>query len=203
VTTADVLETDRLRLWPCATADVPALHALWTDPEVRRYLWDGEVVDRDRVRAVVDRSDADFRVRGFGLWLVGLRADEAVGFCGLRSEHDLAEPRPEPGAAELLYGLHPRWWGLGLAGEAAGAVLRHALGTLGVTQVVAAADAPNLRSLRLLERLGMRPAWRGLVDGRDTIGYALSRADGSGHDRASPRPVVHRAGGVGGDGAGR
>jgi RimJ/RimL family protein N-acetyltransferase len=31
------LHTERLRLRPLAPGDVDALHALWTDPQVRRF----------------------------------------------------------------------------------------------------------------------------------------------------------------------
>jgi RimJ/RimL family protein N-acetyltransferase len=41
---APILETARLRLRPFTYADVDVLHAQWTDPDVRRYLWDGRVV---------------------------------------------------------------------------------------------------------------------------------------------------------------
>ena len=38
------LTTRRLELRPCAPADLDALHALFTDADVRRWLWDDEVI---------------------------------------------------------------------------------------------------------------------------------------------------------------
>jgi hypothetical protein len=69
--------------------------------------------------------------------------------------------------------------------------------------VVAATDAPNVRSARLLERLGMRREWRRLVNGRDTIGYALSNADRPGHERPSLPTAAARTDGAGVDVADR
>ena len=37
-----MLQSARLRLIPFENSDLVRLHALWTDPDVRRYLWDDE-----------------------------------------------------------------------------------------------------------------------------------------------------------------
>ena len=47
------LHTDRLVLRPLAPADTEPLHALWTAPGVRQYLWDDEVITFDRTTDVV------------------------------------------------------------------------------------------------------------------------------------------------------
>jgi Acetyltransferase (GNAT) domain len=127
------LVTARLDLLPCTQADAPALWEIWTDPDVRRYLWDDEVIPVERARAIVADSVAE----------------TIVGFCGLLPNH--------AGEVELLYGLAPACWGQGLATEAARAVLRDAFEVLGLARVVAATDPPNHASIRVLERLGMAP----------------------------------------------
>lgn len=48
------LETARLHLRPCQAADAEVLHLMWTDPDVRRYLWDDRVI----LCAVLDDGDA-------------------------------------------------------------------------------------------------------------------------------------------------
>ena len=147
------LVTARLDLAPGTLADVPALWALWTDPDVRRWLWDDQVIPLERARALVADGVATARASGLGLWTVRRRgAGEIVGFCALLPN--------TAGEAELLYGLAPVCWGQGLATEAARAVLRHAFDDLGLACVVAATDPPNRASIRVLERLGMRPRAR-------------------------------------------
>jgi ribosomal-protein-alanine N-acetyltransferase len=144
------LVTARLDLVPGTLADVPALWELWTDPDVRRYLWDDQVIPVERARALVADGVAAARASGLGLWTVRRRgAEEIVGFCGLLPNTS--------GEVELLYGLAPACWGQGLATEAARAVLRHAFDDLRVACVVAATDPPNRASIRVLERLGMAP----------------------------------------------
>jgi RimJ/RimL family protein N-acetyltransferase len=57
---------------------------------------------------------------------------------------------------ELGYELHPDVWGSGLATEAASATIEVALGTLGLERVVAVVNAGNHRSIRVLEKAGLR-----------------------------------------------
>jgi [ribosomal protein S5]-alanine N-acetyltransferase len=142
------LSTARLDLHPATLGDVPALWELWTDPDVRRYLWDDQVIPVERARALVADGVTPARAAGIGLWTVRRRgAESLVGFCGLLPN--------AAGEVELLYGLTPACWGQGLATEAARAVLRHGFDDLGLACIVAATDPPNRASIRVLERLGM------------------------------------------------
>lgn len=143
-----VLTTRRLRLRPFAPGDVDALHAHWTHPDVRRYLWDGREIARREAADVVEESIASFAARRFGFWAIELRDDPAVvGFVGLR-------PMPDPPDLELYYGLARPYWGRGLATEASRAVLRYAFEALAVDRVYIRTDEPNDASVRVVERLG-------------------------------------------------
>jgi RimJ/RimL family protein N-acetyltransferase len=151
---AATIDTPRLRLRPCTADDVPALHALWTDRDVRRHLWDDEVISPERAAATVAAGVASFAERGYGLWVVLPRdAERLAGFCGLRAGAD--------GDVELVYGIAPDHWRRGLATEAVRAVLAHAFGTLGLERVAGETDAPNAASLRVMEKAGMTREPRG------------------------------------------
>ncbi len=162
------LDTERLRLRIVLPRDAQAMHDLWIDPDVRRFLWDDVAISFETAAAVTAASARDFAAHRFGLWSVHTREapDELVGFCGLRSEGVGAEP-------ELLFGLRPAWWRQGLAQEAARAVLRHAFSTLGLRRVIAATDVPNQRSARTLTALGMRLDRRAEHHGLDTLFFSL------------------------------
>lgn len=151
-----IVETDRLRLRPATDDDVDALHRIWTDPDVRRYLWDDTVIPRETAADVVAASDADWRERGYGLWVVEEKGTP-IGFAGFRSS--------EEALPELLFGFLPQWWGRGLATEA----VRAALDFIG--HCWGATDVPNAASARLMERVGMRFTRRGTLNGLDTVFY--------------------------------
>ena len=81
---SDLLETSRLCMRPLGEADLEPLHALCTQADVRRYLFDGRNPGRTETDAIVVDSRASFTARGFGLWgLRGRSAPDLVGFCGL------------------------------------------------------------------------------------------------------------------------
>jgi NAD-dependent deacetylase len=162
------LATPRLRMEPLLPKDVEAAHALWTDPEVRRYLWDDRMIPRETAEEVTRASAHDFAARRFGLWLLFARdvPGSPAGFCGLRSAGVGNEP-------ELLFGLHPDYWRRGLAQEASRAVLDYAFTTLRLPRVIAATDAPNERSARTLAALGMRFDRRAEHKGLDTLFYGI------------------------------
>ncbi|MFI6292611.1 GNAT family N-acetyltransferase [Nonomuraea sp. NPDC050790] len=143
-----VLTTDRLELRPVTAADREALHAHWTDPEVRRFLFDGEVLTAGQVAEAIAASERDFAARACGLWLVRERAGGALaGTAGLRPLEDLG--------LEVTYSLSPPFWGYGYATEAARAVVEHALGPAGLPEVLAEVDEGNAASLAVVKRLGM------------------------------------------------
>ncbi|MBA3777418.1 MAG: GNAT family N-acetyltransferase [Betaproteobacteria bacterium] len=62
----------------------------------------------------------------------------------------------EAHAAMLGYAIGSRWWGQGVATEAAQAVMAWGIPTFALTRVWASTDIRHLRSQRVLEKLGMR-----------------------------------------------
>lgn len=170
---AAVLGTERLELRPVATGDLAVLHELFVDPDVRRFLFDGEALSQDAVAEMIAESEASFRESGFGAWLLRLE-DEPVGCCALR--------RMPEGEVELIYALSPAHWGRGLATEASQAVLAHGFAT-GLDRVIAQADVPNRASLYVMERLGMRFEREFVKDGLALVQYAISREGFAESDR--------------------
>jgi [ribosomal protein S5]-alanine N-acetyltransferase len=169
--TFPVIETDRLRLRPFGLDDVDALHRLWIEPEVRQYIWDGDIVSRERVESLIRISITSFEDHGFGLWAVLPRDEESlIGFCGFWFFH-------EPPKLELLYGISPAYWHQGFATEAATAMLNHGFEELSFERIEASTDAANLASSRVMERAGMSFWKRETTNGLDTVYFAISKGD--------------------------
>jgi [ribosomal protein S5]-alanine N-acetyltransferase len=166
VTVAPWLRTVRLRGRPCRSDDLEALHELWTEAGVRRFLFDDRRISREEARAFLDRSAASFANHGYGLWLFFARpTDPTTGFAGLLDS--------SPGPPRLVFGTRPQHRGRGYATEAASAVLRHAFDVLGLERVTADVDEPNGASIRVLEKLGLSRSRRAIVDGRPLLYYEI------------------------------
>jgi [ribosomal protein S5]-alanine N-acetyltransferase len=165
------IETTRLELRPLTADDVDDIHRLWIHPEVRKYLWDDEVISREHAASVVEESTALFQGRGFGVWGMFARgAETLVGYCGYWFFHD-------PPQLQLLYGVAPTDWGKGLATEAARAMIRYGFEGLSFDRIIASADAPNPASLRVMEKAGMSFDKRVFINGLDTVYYMVSREE--------------------------
>lgn len=168
------LRTERLRLLPIAAADRDALHAIWTEPRVRRFLWDDRVISLETVDEVIAKSAASFAAEGFGHF--ALREAETgtlIGSCGLYRATPAAEP-------ELLYSLASAVWGRGHASQAARALIAYAFEELGLTRLFARADVPNHASIAVMQRLGMRLVGAADEGGLRLVRYVVSRADWDG-----------------------
>lgn len=145
-----LLSTERLVLRPVTADDHAALLAHWTQPDVRRFLFDGAAPSAAEVAETIEESIGHFAARGFGIWLIELgSAAGLAGTAGLR-------PLEESGL-EIFYSLAPGAWGHGYATEAARAVMEYGLGPLALPEVLAEVDEGNAASLAVVKRLGMTP----------------------------------------------
>jgi len=148
------IRTERFVLRPWTRDDVDALHALWTTPELRRYLWDDLVIARETAEQIVDSHLATAEQHGIGYWgiLVPPPAEPAdvpiVGFCGFRFIDDGPD-------VELMYGLRAEYWGQGLATGACFASIEYLWRSTRFPLLYATTDPLNERSVRVIERLGM------------------------------------------------
>jgi [ribosomal protein S5]-alanine N-acetyltransferase len=169
------LELDRLLLRPFSPNDLDDLLRLWTEPLVRRFLWDDIVISREQAAAVIEASQESFDQFQFGFWRVDLKPDYLpIGFCGLRH---FSDAQVGANQVEILYGLSPVFWGKGLALEAAQGVLQFGFEKLKLAQIYAGADPPNVASFRVMERLGMHFDHETEINGLSTRFYVTTRED--------------------------
>jgi ribosomal-protein-alanine N-acetyltransferase len=149
------LRTARLELRPATVADLPALHTLWSDPQVRKFLFDDQPVSLDLAKAVLDDCLAR-SAEGLGLWTVYETNGSALRGCaGLNPTTLAAQYEPAlSGLLEPLAAIDPQHWHKGYAHEALGALLDYAFDTLRQSVLAAVNDVPNVASEKMLLRLG-------------------------------------------------
>lgn len=103
--------------------------------------------------ALVDRIEQHFEDHGFGLWALEIpKVTPFAGFVGLSISRFEAHFTP---CVEIGWRLQTQYWGQGLATEAARAVLDFAFEKLHLDQVVSFTSKCNLRSQRVMQRIGM------------------------------------------------
>ena len=115
--------TERLLMRRWRDGDRPAFAAMNADPAVMEYF--PSTSDRRESDAVVDRIEAHFDARGFGLWAVEIPGVAPfIGFVGLWTPSFEAHFTP---AVEVGWRLAREHWGRGYATEAAAGRRRRGL----------------------------------------------------------------------------
>lgn len=147
----NILETDRLRLRHLSPDDAGFILELVNEPAWLRFIGDRGIRTLDDAQNYIRNGPMESYSRfGFGLYLVGLKADGSpLGICGLIKRETLPD-------VDLGFAFLPNFWGQGYATEAASAALVFAQNTLGLKRIVAITHPDNDRSVRVLEKLGLR-----------------------------------------------
>jgi len=151
------LLTPRLVLRPLRERDAEDVYEYQRLPEVRRFIpwpdWTKEdAFAHTRKRAGWRRlaDDGDGLIIAMQLPPGGTEPARVIGDVMLRVES------AEHARLEIGWVVHPTFQGLGLAREAASAVLTFGFRTIGAHRIHATLDARNEASARLCERLGMQ-----------------------------------------------
>jgi RimJ/RimL family protein N-acetyltransferase len=98
-----------------------------------------------------------------------------IGFVGLRTMDFAVPPDVQP-AVEIGWRLSRAHWGKGLATEGARGAIQYAFSTLKLREVVAVTVPANLRSRRVMEKIGMKhQAERDFDHPRLSAGHPLRR----------------------------
>lgn len=126
------------------------------------------VLNEEQSDALFERIQLHFAEHGFGLWAVEItneqnvqdnaeagqepRSAEFAGFIGLAIPQFEAHFTP---CVEIGWRLAATHWGHGYATEGASAVIQYAFKTLKLSEVVSMTAVDNLRSQRVMEKIGM------------------------------------------------
>ncbi|HEX7131750.1 MAG TPA: GNAT family N-acetyltransferase [Iamia sp.] len=144
------LRTERLVLRRWHEADREPFAALNADPDVMRNF--PAPLTREQSDDFVDRIEACFDERGFGLWAVDAGDRGFVGFVGLWWA---AFASPATPALEVGWRLASSTWGRGYAPEAARAAVADGLARLDVPEIVSFTWEGNTASRRVMEKIGL------------------------------------------------
>lgn len=146
-----MLRTDRLLLRTWRPEDRAPFARMNTDPEVMEFFV--TTMTRAESDAFVDRIEAGFAQRGFGLWAVEeIETGRFIGFAGLI--HQTFEAAFTP-TFEIGYRLARHAWGQGYATEAAKEAVRHGFQQAGLAEIVSMTAIRNTRSRAVMAKLGM------------------------------------------------
>jgi RimJ/RimL family protein N-acetyltransferase len=181
-----LLRTERLLLRPLEPADAEAYLATRYHPEVLKWLPAEPGAPMDNVRFTIDRFGQFWRERGYAPWGIFLE-DRLIGHGGLNFLTVFS-------ATEVMWALHPDFWGQGYATEMGKAALEFGFGTLRLPLIFAITKPDNLASQAVMKRLGLSYTKNVVYKGIDAVWFetvnpraSSAQPDGS-LDRPPPAP---------------
>ncbi len=150
-----MIETERLILRAPQPGDL-AWQLEWLNtPAVMRFLG-GQTRPPEAVAAGCERNAADMARGEPAFWTVVLReGDHIIGKCGLSRIAEEPAPPAIKGGIQIGWSLAEPFWGLGLAGEAARAVLDFGFATYPVSEIWTQTSDSNAASTRMMARMGL------------------------------------------------
>ena len=135
-----------LRQWK--ESDLEPFAVMNADPEVMRFF--PKPLTREESALSMARQRAWIEERGWGWWAVEVDGVFA-GFTGLSEPKFTSHFTP---CIEIGWRLRKEFWGQGFGFEAAKRAMTYAFGELKLSELVSFTAAVNLRSRKLMERLG-------------------------------------------------
>ena len=146
-----MLETERLLLREWRDEDREPFARMNADPRVMEFF--AATLTAAQTDAMLERVQAHLDRHGFGWWPAELKETGAfVGFIGLAVPYFEAHFTP---CVEVGWRLAADHWGRGLATEGARAALRYGFEELGLREIVSFTVPANVRSRRVMDKLGM------------------------------------------------
>jgi RimJ/RimL family protein N-acetyltransferase len=143
--------TERLLLRRWRPQDSEPFAAMCADPRVMEFF--PATQTRDESDATVARIEAHFTKHGFGLWAVEIVGSSPfagfIGLCYPRFEAHFTQ------CVEIGWRLAAQHWGHGYATEGARAAVVVGFESLQLAEIVAMTVPENLRSRRVMDKLGM------------------------------------------------
>jgi RimJ/RimL family protein N-acetyltransferase len=166
--TVPVLKTERLILRGHRLDDFDDYLALWTDPDVTRFIG-GRPSSREEVWGRLLRNIGHWASVGFGYWVIVEKETERfigeVGFADFRRE---IEPSLDA-TPEIGWALAPHAHGKGYATEAVRGAIAWGEEHLGSRRTACIIAPENQRSTRVAEKCGYREFCRTSYKDKPTI----------------------------------
>ncbi|CAA9580368.1 Acetyltransferase, GNAT family [uncultured Synechococcales cyanobacterium] len=165
------LSTQRLILRRFREEDVDAYAEMCADPEVMRYIANGQPLSRSESWRNMAMILGHWQLRGYGLWAVEERSSgEMIGRIGCW------QPEGWPGL-EVGWTLRRAYWGRGYATEAARLSMDYAFEKLGASRVISLIRPDNAASRQVAQKLGEKPEGKVELFGSEALVYAIRRED--------------------------
>ena len=148
------IETERLIIRDIEKYDAKGIFELDSDPDVHEYLGKKPIKTIEEANQMIDFIRNQYIDNGIGRWaIIDKETEDFIGWTGLKYEQGL---RKDFNYYDLGYRLRKKYWGKGIATEAANESLKYGFEKLDLKEIGAAADVNHLASNKILKKVGLK-----------------------------------------------
>ncbi|MDB5228067.1 MAG: acetyltransferase [Bacteroidota bacterium] len=146
-----IFETERLILREFTPGDKKFIVELLNSDGWSEFIGVTKIKTEEQAEEYLERlMFTSYRNNGYGLSMVELKETmQPIGMCGILKRPDLEKP-------DIGFAFLPEFMRKGYAYEIAGATMTHAKDILMLDEVFAITVSHNIRSIKLLEKIGMK-----------------------------------------------
>ena len=146
-----IVETPRLIVRYFTIRDLEALIPILANSQVMEFSIIG-VHSRQQIRQFIEQRLLSYLEPGFGLYaLIHKKNKELIGYCGF-----FVQRIDQYKEVEVGYRLSAKYWGQGLATEAAQFICEYGRKKFNFKRFVCLIEPNNKRSIRVAKKLGMK-----------------------------------------------
>ncbi|MEW9502794.1 GNAT family N-acetyltransferase [Jeotgalibacillus marinus] len=165
------LHSERLLFRPYNDKDFEFIVSLLSDPEMVRFIGNGQIRDRNGAKIFLDRIYTTYESGSDrGLMVLVRKYDNIpIGHAGL-------VPQTIDGVEEMEIGywIARKHWGQGYATEAAKALLDHGIRRFGKQRFISLIQPRNLASRQVANNIGMKIEKEIVCLGQDVYVYSIT-----------------------------
>ena len=144
----EILRTKRTLVREMTVEDVDVLYEIYKDEDVKRYIEDLYADRAEEIQYTKDYIVNQYRFYEYGMWIVeDIDTGKIIGRAGIFD-------RPNQQLQEMGFVFAKEVWGKGIACEVLDAVIAYAKEELSIESLYAHVIHENVRSRKLLEKLG-------------------------------------------------
>lgn len=147
-----LFKSERLGFRNWLESDIDRLAEINSDKKVMEFF--PGIISKDQTIEFIEKMQQQFTDKGFCYFAVDkLENNELIGFIGLSEKSFEAEFTP---CIDIGWRLNSKEWNKGYATEGAKRCLEYAIEVLKLGKVVAIAPKINIKSERVMEKIGMK-----------------------------------------------
>jgi ribosomal-protein-alanine N-acetyltransferase len=171
-----LIETERLIIRELVLKDDQGMFELDSDKDVHQYLGNKPIKTIEQSREIINMIRQQYLDNGIGRWAVVEKStNNFLGWTGFKLIKELTNHHIN--YYDLGYRLIKKYWGKGIATEAAKACLDYGFTALNQTNIYGMTDVNNKASRNVLEKTGLKYKETFSLNGVPHVWFELSKEE--------------------------